>query len=209
MAKQLISSGVNLTIQFLTGGDRSAVVVPLLEVGGVGITFGNLCRKCIDDFKLMMMTDLLGFLVDETSVMGLQADGMLNGRTPYREIYDATSFQGTLTGVPLPPSSGVITNFYGDPADFPTGSRTRVSRNTYCCIPEGDVSGKILDAGVQAPAEAYASALVTGFTSFFGGIWIRGMKQVSNNTDFETPLAASSQVRSVVGSMRRRLYPLV
>jgi len=201
--------GVILTIGVVNYADRSAIVIPL-GTDATSITDYERCYDAVASFLAQCMSSFTPMLANTAYVSFIQAEGMVDGMTPYREDYAAATYDGTGGSPGLPSNVTGLIAFYEDPDDAPTAERVRVGKNFIPAVPSSLISGDIIDPTLVAAYLTFGDLLQEGFDStaapgykFYRVLATPG-DRIANEPLIRT---IAARPRGYVCTQRRRLTP--
>jgi len=208
-AGMLNDYGVILTIGVVNYADRSAIVIPL-GTDDTAILDSERCYDVVASFLAQVMSSFTPILGNTAYVSFLQAEGMIDGMTPYREDYAAATYDGTGGSPALPSNVTGLIAYYEDPDDSPTGERVRVGKNFIPAVPSSLISGDIIDPTLVAAYLTFGDLLQEGFDSTAGSGY-KYYRVLATPTDRTagSPLirTINARPRGYVCTQRRRLTP--
>jgi hypothetical protein len=202
--------GVILTIGFVSGTDREAIVLPMAS----DASFDKPSRDQCQDAVLMAQASLLPLIQACMSpsayIAFVQAEGMIDGFIPARSEYASSDFQGMLGGDLAPSNVTGLIVFYGDQDDLPPLSKTRSGRNFMPCVPKDMLNEDIIQPDLKTAYQALVTALIDGLPSVADSSnkWYRYMAAANPRTvDTNVIRVDAGAVRGYVCTQRRRLIP--
>jgi len=217
MSTTVNDAGVILSVDIQSEGSFGQIVIPLANQAGEAINKERFCRNAVFAFVNDARDKLLDCMSVNASIIGVGATGMVNGMVPYRENYAVDAFPGTNEpGEDVEPSSiSVIALYYPNMEDYgPIGTfRLRSGRNYIFGVPETETGGNVITSGMKALVEEFAEAFITGIVyddTGEGGeniTWNRVVNAVRGAAGQTIYFASSFVVKSIVGSVSRRLRP--
>jgi len=204
------SAGVVLTIGVRTHGDRCAMVLPLVTDGSA-LDEKNLCEDAVASAVANLLSTLKPCLSEDAYVSFVSAEGMDNGKVPYRQDFGNADHPGTGTLLAETSQVAGLVAFYCEPADQPPGNRMRVAKTFIPGMPDDMVLGNTLTQVQMGLLDTYAAALANGFDSVAaqGYKWYRVIAAPPPGLQTGQALKRTGvyQVRGYTGSQRRRLLP--
>jgi hypothetical protein len=212
MAQPLVTPnfGVILSIGLVSKGDRMEMVMPLITDGTV-VTANNLCSDAVQSVQNNLVPTIQPCLTDSTYISFIAAEGMENGKIPYRLDYASGVLPGTISAIdPLPNNVAVLLAFYADPALLPLGARMRVGKTFIPAVPESLWTGDRISAPGLVLYDALAQMMLVGFASVLTPAkkWYRCTSAPQRGAGVSLCLRAVSAIaRIYTGTQRRRLLP--
>lgn len=205
MATTTSDACVILSVQMLIAGQRAEIVIPFGDSANAA-TLATICKDVVDGFETVGIPALIDCLSNDSQVVGLSAEAMIDGGIPFRRNYALGTNVGTIAHPCVPQQVAALTAYYPNPDDLTVGNRVRVGKNFIPGVPETNVAGEIIDAALQAALQAFADLLVAGINGLGAAFYQRVI-----NTD-RTPgatiyFALLGYVRDYVGTIKRRLLP--
>lgn len=199
---------VVLKIQMLAGSDLCEIVMGLGDVESL-VSPSTSCQSAVETFIELGLSPLLACLSPDTSVIGVEAHGLVPGHIPYRVNFPVGTQPGTSEGTVMPANVSAIVHFYEDVDSMSPGNPLKPSRNSIPGLSEDDVVTKFLVSTLVDSLEAYAQTLVDGMAASSGpaALWKRIMTAAVQETAAEVAVCVAKSVSAVVGSVRRRLKP--
>lgn len=203
------SNGVVLTVGIRANGDRCAIVIPL-ATDSPSLDAKSLCYQAVQDFDGLVADILCGALSENAYISFLQAEGMDDGKIPFRMDYSPTDQPGTEDG-PCETSqvAGLIV-FYADPEDVPGGGRMRVAKNFIPGVPDADIVGDAVSSNLGTALDAIAVVLAEGYVVGSGSTakWYRVIAAPPSGSSGVGLIRVGVWVtRGYTGTQRRRLIP--
>jgi len=226
MATNYNEYGMVLTIDYLVDNYAYAQsVIPIAHGGGAAINKRREAYNAVWALQDNVLGQLRACLPPRTSIIGIGAEPMTNGRIPYRQNFPVDTYPGTRTGAiatsdPEPSSVGVVVDFFFDPADLPpvtppaVPARTVVAHNTFPGIWEEDTGGNVITDALYDLFDTFATKLYDGSLTYDdtpdGGdllVWKRVNKILRGAVHQVVREVATHAVKKIVGSVERRLRP--
>lgn len=206
MATTIADYGSVLSVQFLVAGQRAECVIPLADDSQV-VVATNKNRDVCEAFVAQGLPLLLDCLAQDAQVIGVSAEGMVDGDIPFRLNFPLGSYEGTIAHDCVPQSIASLIAFYADPADVAPGNRTRVAKTMIPGVPETSIAGEIIDGALKTAVGLFMDLLLNGMGGgSAGGIWRRVMAEV-RGIGATIRLAIQGIVRDYIASVKRRLLP--
>lgn len=216
--------GVILTVDIVSEGSFGQIVIPIATAQDSEPAHKErMCFNAVKAFQASAQTALAACLSERCAIIGIQAEGMVNGNIPYRENYAAADYVLGIRGVgeDVEPSSvGVVIDWYFDPADFdpptdvPYSGKTHVAHNTIFGITEIDTGGNVITDTLKDLVETFADELLNGNVTYndtSGGgdnlVWYRVNRAVRGAAHKTLYRAFQRVVKSIVGTVKNRLAP--
>jgi hypothetical protein len=200
--------GVILTIGFDTASDRSAIVMPFCTPSTI-VSPTTMCQDLVSSFQDASMADLLDCVSSSASLVYIQAEGMVDGRIPYRTGFQFGVNPGTRGGDTLPSQVTALLTYYCEPADLTSGARMKVAKNFIPFIAADDVSFDTVSSDLVGNMLTFGQLCLTGFPSSVDPSknWFRVLAAVKPRVVVDVTRCASVEPRSYVATQRRRLKP--
>lgn len=200
------NQGVLLTVGFVSGADRWEIVQPV-STDEPSATATNLCKHATDDWNAGPAADLLAGISSSTSLVWVQAEGMVDGAVPNRIDYNVGARPGDMGASLMPTSCAALLIYYVDPASLEIAARMRSAKTFVSGLDSDLVDGDILDPTVVTALAAYAGNMANGY-GWVGGTknWYRvGAAKRAADTTLEN--VGVYLVRHYIGTQRRRMVP--
>ena len=199
-------TGVILTCGFTTGHDRWAIVLPVATDDNT-LNPITLCSDAVNAFVALELNHLMAIFAADTNLNYIQAEGMVDGRVPYRTDIAPGGEPGTLGATSMPRNVSALTAFYVDPGQTLSTGRERVGKTFFAGISADEVVGDIVQNVLLTAITLFCNEIVNGYnTNAGGGKWYRVGKAV-RTTATALPNIVAVQVRDYVATQRRRLMP--
>ncbi len=203
------SNGAILTIGMVCDGERVAIVEPW-GLDATGPDPATLCQDLIDSWQAAVTVTFLACLASDAYIAFLEANGMQDGRVPYRSDYTSAAFPGTASGTSLPSNVTGLIAYYQTPADVPAGHRIRVAKTFMPGVPYPSVTGNVVAPAQTDLYTAYGAEVQAGITSVLypGQSWWRMLATPKPRSVAQTiPRTINCVARGYVCTQRRRLIP--
>lgn len=202
-------AGVILTIGFVCNGDRMACVLPLCtNIPSPPAT--TMCKDAVDSFNATVLAEFLACQTEDLGATFIQAEGMVDGKIPYRLELDPAFNVGTRPSHAVPNQASMLISFYEDPADVVAGHKMRVAKTFVPGLAADDFSTHIVASTVVALLNALGLTLQSGFSSVAtpSDNWYRFLAAPKPRTaGTNVKRIATAQARAYVGTMKKRLIP--
>jgi hypothetical protein len=208
------SKGVILTVGFLDGGNRAAIVLPL-ATDSAAVIPTTLCFQAVDAWQTNVMGALRDCFNEDAQVMYIQGEGMDDGKVPYRVDLGVGDREGTRTAPGIPSNAGALITYYQDPADIVPGTRIRTAHNDIPGQSATDWPNGSAVTGLLNNLQLLADLLVLGFDfnpPASPNKWYRVLAAKKRGTGGDPPATNLMRVcaalpRGYAGTQRRRLQP--
>jgi len=204
----LNNNGAIVTIGIRVNTDRCAIVMPFVTDDVVldELTF---CNDLVITAQTHILTSLTAVMSVQSYVSFIAAEGMIDGRIPYRVDYAPTDHPGLLTGPPVPSQVSGLVIWYEDPRDVVAGHKLRVAKNFIPGLPSANVTGNIIDSALVDTLQALADNSQNGYETNAGsGKWYRCLAAPRPRTPGTSCKRTTGQLgRDVVYTQKRRLIP--
>jgi hypothetical protein len=212
MAEQPViqnDQGAILTIGLVINSDRVAVVEPY---GLSGISGGavELCFDLVASWRSAAATLFVNCVSSDGYISFIAAEGMQDGKVPYRADFDPSIYPGTAAAGATPNNVSGLIVYYQDPADVVAGHRIRVAKTFMPGIPSGNLVGDQIDSTQQASYNDYATIVQPGFdsTGFPSGKWYRMLATPKPRATTQQIMRTVNTItRGYVVTQKRRLIP--
>lgn len=202
------AQGVALTVGIMSGVDRTAIVLPLgLDADPEANT---ICSDAVQSFLAAVTPDLQAVLSTDNYISFIQADGMQDGRVPYRQDFAPSDLPGGRGHGSVSSQVAALMYFYRDEDTAPANSRVRIAKNFIPGLCPADVVGDLIVADLFTAIQTLATLLQNGFPSIAnsGKNWYRYLAiPKTRTTDVHLIPTFVCGVRNYVGTQRRRLIP--
>jgi hypothetical protein len=202
-------AGVILTIGMEGNGDRVEIAIPM-GIDPESIDAVKMCEDAVTSFIGGPIEDFLGMLVTGAHITFVAAEGMYNGRVPYREDYAATVYQGTATGAAVSSQVALLLSFYEDVGDESPGARIRVGKSFIPFGPATDIVAGRWNPTAVAAGMLFVNDCLNGWDSveFDGSKWYRYLATPkTRNVETDVKKIISGECRAYPSTQRRRLTP--
>lgn len=199
--------GVILTIGINVSGDRASIVIPVCS-DEQSLTPNNLCESAITAANAALLNPICDCLSSSAFCTFMQAEGMKNGRPPYRADY-GTANPGTLSSGALPASCGALMTFYEDFTSEEVGARIGCGHNTIPGVPSSMFVNGYMQSTLFDNVLIVAQLLVSGFSDTGSSMpkFYRTLAACEREGDGAVKKIAYGVVRGYVGTQRRRIIP--
>jgi hypothetical protein len=204
------ATGAILSIGLVTGSkDRCEIVMPVANDGG-SVSSTNLCTDAIASFVANAMPALLDCISQDTHLVFVQAEAMLNGFIPDRTLFSATANPGTDTQPSLPSRDAALIVMYEEPTDVLPGKPIGVAKNFIPGIAAGSTLGDKVQSALAANLLTFAQLMLTGWAGVAGGNWYRVLKRPDDRNNSTTlKRIAAAKARGQLAVQKKRMFPLV
>lgn len=210
-------SGVILNVGIFSCGQPSAIVLPLVCEPDPASP-NNLCLDAVASYLVSCIAQTQALLSTESYITHISAEGMVDGKVPFRQDFGPTDFPGTFGSGTIPNQVAALAVFYEEAADYvpnptpPPISRIRVAKNFIPGIAPSAVVQDSLTAGMKTAMNVWISLVQNGFPSsdFVSAIWYRVLATPKPRLAGTTvKRSGQCEARGYVATQRRRLTPRV
>jgi hypothetical protein len=202
--------GAILTVGFVLGGDRMAIVEPWV-LDAASPDLNTLCKDLHDSWVAAQLPLITACYSADCYLAFIQAEGMMDGRVPYREDFLPSVWPGTLAAVTLPANCTGMGTYYLDSRDFISPRKRMATAKTFFpALPESLVTGNLIDPTVVSNYQSYIDSAQNGIGSILYGSqkWWRVLAAPKpRNTSANCPRSTGQIARGYVCTQRRRMTP--
>lgn len=206
MATIDVTEGYIAAFQLQVGTQRAEIVIPMcLFSGSPGSS--QVCSDLAQALVTNSMPELLAAISPQASVIGCSVHGMLGGKIPARIAFAVGDEPGVLGVNASPQQVAGLVSFYPDMADFSVDTRLREGRNFIPGIADEKVSDGIIANDVIAALNTWAQTLIDGLPGTGSALYKRVLRVLIDLDHGPLHIILEKQVKSVVGTIRKRLQP--
>ena len=196
---------VTLSIGINVNGDRCEIVLPC-ATDDTTLSANDLCADAVHAVGAVARPLILSCISPDAYISFIAADGMVDGKVPFRQVYAPTDYPGVLTGAAMPSQVAGLLVFYEEGADVVTGERIRVAHNFIPGIPETEVTGDLVSASLFPALTNLALQLKGPMADTGTKNWYRVLATI-RTTATAVRRIGNTGAREWVATQRRRLVP--
>lgn len=203
------TNGVILSVGMFSGGEAFEIVMPVVT-DSTSMDGSNLCQDAAQAFEAGAMELLQQCLSNDTSVVFVSGEGMVNGYIPWRDGFDIGTHAGEVSSPSIPTSACALGVIYQDPSDVTVDARIKLAKTFFSGVPKSLVIGNIVQPALVTSIHDFLAMMVDGYPSILhtASSWYRVLnvpKPRVAGTDVVRLLLP--EARSNIYTQKRRLVP--
>lgn len=202
------ANGIMLTVGLVTNNDRWEIVLPIAPEPTTTHTGVTACVDAAAGFFANALAVLLPCFSGATSLVFIQAEGMVDGFIPARQDYAPGAHVGGGGLGAMPTSVAGLILYYGDPGQTLPKKHTRVGKNFMAGIDSAEVTGDHISDHLAGLYQTFALLMMNGFLGQDG--LTTYYRVVSKDVPPAGLVLGNSRavvIRDYVATQRRRLTP--
>lgn len=203
------TDGVILTVGMFANGEAFEIVMPMVT-DATSMDGSNICQDAVQSFEASAMELLQQCLSEDTSVVFVAGEGMVNGYIPWRDGFETGTHSGEVSSPAIPANACALGVVYQDPEDVTVNARIKLAKTFFSGVPKTLSAGNQIAPALVTTINAFLSAVVTGYPSVLhsASSWYRVLnvpKPRAAGTDVVRLL--QPEARSNIYTQKRRVLP--